>query len=267
MAKSGRSLCPADLNRELVTRITTDMTSREGNRHGATHIRAADRFVVGLILVFQACAAVAVLLMLRRPVRLFLAPDHALSQITSQAARFLPYWALLLYVHAIALAWFRGRLRRVLPSAASPAPFTWAAATSSPWSWPRPAMCMAGPSISGLLGDRRGAQPDLGQLPGRLFVALAGAGPAPCRRKVASGEETRVGSHVGRIRNPSYEQRIGNPSYEQRIGNPSSNEADLRNGYQSVLRESPTPISHNVCRTVAAGRRDPALGHRGFGRS
>ena len=31
----------------------------------------------------------------------------SITQITSQAARILPYWALLLYVHAIALAWFR----------------------------------------------------------------------------------------------------------------------------------------------------------------
>jgi hypothetical protein len=87
--------------------MTADLPSREATATERPGSRAADRFVVGLILVFEACAAVAVLLMLRLVVRFLFVQDHAFTQITSQAARFLPYWALLLYVHAIALAWFR----------------------------------------------------------------------------------------------------------------------------------------------------------------
>ena len=98
---------PPTWNREVVTRIAADLTSREATAAERPDRRAADRFVVGLILVFEACAAVALLLMLRLAVRFLLAPDHALPQITSQAGRLLAYWALLLYVHAVALAWFR----------------------------------------------------------------------------------------------------------------------------------------------------------------
>ena len=90
-----------------MTRITADLHSREAIPTGQPGSRAADRCVVGLILAFEACAAVAVLLMLRLVVRFLFAQDHAFTQITSQAARFLAYWALLLYVHAIAFAWFR----------------------------------------------------------------------------------------------------------------------------------------------------------------
>jgi hypothetical protein len=107
LAKSGRSLRPTDLNCELVTQITADLPSREATDTSRPGSRAADRFFVGLILVFEACASVAVLLMLRLVVRFLLAQDHAFTQITSQAARFLAYWAVLLYVHAIAFAWFR----------------------------------------------------------------------------------------------------------------------------------------------------------------
>jgi hypothetical protein len=87
--------------------MTADLPSYQPIATERTESRAADRLVVGLILVFEACAAVAVLLMLRLVVRFLLAPDHAFTQITAQAARFLAYWALLLFVHAIALAWFR----------------------------------------------------------------------------------------------------------------------------------------------------------------
>jgi hypothetical protein len=45
--------------------------------------------------------------MLRLAVRFLFAQEHSITQITSQAARFLAYWAVLLYVHAVALAWFR----------------------------------------------------------------------------------------------------------------------------------------------------------------
>ncbi len=87
--------------------MTADLPSREATATERLGSRAADRFVVGLILVFEACAVVAVLLMLRLAVRFLLAQEHSITQITSQAARSLSYWALLLYVHAIALAWFR----------------------------------------------------------------------------------------------------------------------------------------------------------------
>ena len=94
-------------NRELVTRMTADLLSYQPIATERTESRAADRLAVGLILVFEACAAVAVLLMLRLVVRFLLAPEHAFTQISAQAARFLAYWALLLFVHAVALAWFR----------------------------------------------------------------------------------------------------------------------------------------------------------------
>ncbi len=87
--------------------MTADPPTREATASDQPGSRAADRFVIGLILVFEASAVVAVLLMLRLVVCFLLAQDHAFTQITSQAARFLAYWAVLLYVHAIAVAWFR----------------------------------------------------------------------------------------------------------------------------------------------------------------
>jgi hypothetical protein len=84
-----------------------DLIQQRPTAPGRPGSREADRFVVGLILVFEACAAVAVLAMVRPAIRFVLAQDHAVTQISAQAARVLPYWAGLVYVHAIALAWFR----------------------------------------------------------------------------------------------------------------------------------------------------------------
>jgi hypothetical protein len=216
-------------------------------------IRAADRFVVGLILVFEACAAVAVLLMLRLAVRFVLAPDHAVAQITSQAARFLPYWAMLLYVHAIALAWFR-RANSASSALCGFAGIVYLgcgyvfslvlASAGDVHGWPEELKAFVGIVVAPNLTW-------LSCLAGCLLLLRAlgaTAGSSSSAGTVASGEETRVGSHVGRIGNPSYEQRIGNPSYEQRIGNPSSNEADLRDGLPIRPTGKPTPISlHKTC--------------------
>ena len=254
MAKSGRSLRPTDLNCELVTRITTDMPAREeATATKQPGIRAANRFVVGLILVFEACAAVAVLLMLRLAVRFVLAPDHAVAQITSQAARFLPYWAMLLYVHAIALAWFR-RANSASSALCGFAGIVYLgcgyvfslvlASAGDVHGWPEELKAFVGIVVAPNLTW-------LSCLAGCLLLLRAlgaTAGSSSSAGTVASGKETRVGSHVGRIGNPSYEQRIGNPSYEQRIGNPSSNEADLRDGLPIRPTGKPTPISlHKTC--------------------
>ena len=157
-------------------RITADLPSREATATERLGSRAADRFVVGLILVFEACAAVAVLLMLRLAVRFLLAQDHSITQITSQAARSLSYWALLLYVHAIALAWFRransagSALCGFAGIVYLGCGYVFSLVLASAGDVPRLAR-----GAEGLLGNRRGAQPDLAELPGRLLVALAGA--------------------------------------------------------------------------------------------
>ena len=67
----------------------------------------AQWLVVGLILLFECCALVTVVSILGLLGHYYLVSGHATQPFTTQAARGLQYWATLLYVHAIALAWFR----------------------------------------------------------------------------------------------------------------------------------------------------------------
>jgi hypothetical protein len=62
---------------------------------------------------------------------------------------------------------------------------------------------------------------------------------------VRSGEETSVGSDVG---------RIGNPSYEQRIGNPSGNTADRREDLQRELSALEASVASAAARGDARTR-------------
>jgi hypothetical protein len=188
--------------------------------------RAGDRFVVGLILVFEACAAVAVLVMLRLAVRFLLAHDHVLTQTTSQAARFLAYWALLLYVHVVAFAWFR-RADSASSALCGFAGIVYLgcgyvfslvlASAGQSHGWPEELKAFLGIVVAPNLTW-------LSSLAGCLLLL----------RALSATVETSVGSDVG---------RIANPSYGQGIGNPSGNEADLGNGLPIRPTEKPTPSS------------------------
>ena len=64
------------------------------------------RLAVGLLVLFEVCAAACLVLMLRLLLG-FVLHRGAPQQLTTQAARMLEYWALLLYVHGLGLVWFR----------------------------------------------------------------------------------------------------------------------------------------------------------------
>lgn len=67
---------------------------------------APARLAVGLSVLFEACAAACLVLMLRLLLG-FVVQRGAPQQLTAQAARMLEYWALLLYVHGLGLVWWR----------------------------------------------------------------------------------------------------------------------------------------------------------------
>jgi len=58
-------------------------------------------------VLFETCAAVTLVLMVRLVWGFFFHHEGPPAQLTAQAARMLEYWALLLYVHGLGLVWFR----------------------------------------------------------------------------------------------------------------------------------------------------------------
>jgi hypothetical protein len=71
--------------------------------------RPRDGAAIPMVLVgiFAVCAVLTLILMAGLGVRYALSPDRTATHLTAQAARMLQYWALLVWVHGIAGAWFR----------------------------------------------------------------------------------------------------------------------------------------------------------------
>ncbi len=70
-------------------------------------IAQGSRCLLGLILLLESCALVGVVGMSWLLLRYVLTVEHTAAPPTAQAARMLQYWATLLFVHALAFAWFR----------------------------------------------------------------------------------------------------------------------------------------------------------------